>query len=136
MLSTDPNKLTRRMKHLSKTLEKFWTRWKYDYLLELRNSHRKQGIPSQGSSVATGDVIVIHDEHQPRGLWKLGVVTKLMTGKDDKVRAVCVKTRGIGSILILVWPCILILHTCTFCTSICSSIFKNKSKAFIVSIHI
>ena len=34
--------------------------------------------------------------------------------------------RGIGRILPLVWPCILILHRCTFCTPIYSSIFKKQ----------
>ena len=34
-----PKKVTRRANHLAKTLERFWRRWKREYLLELRNFH-------------------------------------------------------------------------------------------------
>ena len=50
--------LTRRMDHLNKTLNHFWKRWKMEYLLELRESHRygpktdpKNNSPSEGDVV-------------------------------------------------------------------------------------
>ena len=88
--------LTRWMIHLNRILEHFWTRWKREYLLELRNAHRYHGT-SQGAanpSIAIGDVVIIHDENQPRGLWRMGRVDSLMRGKDGKVRAASVKTQA------------------------------------------
>ena len=34
--------LTRRMKHLDKTLNEFWTQWQKEYLLELRGASESQ----------------------------------------------------------------------------------------------
>ena len=32
-------------------------------------------------------MVVIHEDDKPRGLWRLGRITKLITGKDGHVRA-------------------------------------------------
>ena len=42
--------LTRRMIYLNKVLEHFWTRWKKEYLLELRDSHRHVKHPPKAVS--------------------------------------------------------------------------------------
>ena len=39
-IEVNQNTLTKRMVYLSHVLDHFWGRWKKDYLLELRNSHR------------------------------------------------------------------------------------------------
>ena len=90
------DELTRRMNHLNRILEHFWTRWKREYLLELRNAHRYHGSSQRtaDSPIAVGDIVIIHDENQPRGLWRMGRVDSLMRGKDGKVRAASVKTRA------------------------------------------
>ena len=43
------------------------------------------------SDITLGDVVVIHDENLPRGLWKLGTVEELMVGADGNVRSAKVK---------------------------------------------
>ena len=77
--------LTKRMKFLDDTLERFWKRWKQEYLLELCASHQlnKQGTMKQ---ISVGDVIVVHDDAEKRGFWKMGHVSKLFPGRDDIVR--------------------------------------------------
>ena len=83
--SQDPSHLTRRMKHLSNTLNHFWTRWRSEYLSELREAHSytaRRLSKGQSSSVSIGDVVIVHDEHLPRGLWKLGKITSVMKGQD------------------------------------------------------
>ena len=81
----DVTTLSRRVKHLNSTLNQFWRRWRAEYLLELRDSHRyhKNGSPE---TIAIGDVVVVHDEGQPRGFWKLAKVQETIVGKDGKVR--------------------------------------------------
>ena len=38
-----------------------------------------------------GDVVVVHAEHLPRGLWKLGVIQETIQGRDGKIRGALVK---------------------------------------------
>ena len=76
------HQLTPRMKHLASTLNHFWNRWRSEYLNELRETHsytaRKQ--TKKKPVVTIGDVVVIHNEHLPHVLWKLGKVVSVMQG--------------------------------------------------------
>ena len=67
-----PENLTRRATHLAKTLERFWKRWKREYLLELREHHRSQAGKGIAYSVEKGKVVTVYDEGHQRGLWRLG----------------------------------------------------------------
>ena len=68
--------------HINRTLDRFWKRWRQEYLLELRESHQGHANPSQ---VSVGDVIV-HSSDQPRGFWRLGRVKEVLVGRDEKIR--------------------------------------------------
>jgi len=59
------------MDHLNKTLDHFWRRWKTEYLLELRESHR-YGPKSdwRGTSLSEGDVVLMHSDSKLCGFWK------------------------------------------------------------------
>ena len=46
----------------------FWRRWRNEYLLELRNSHRIGTNPTQGALVGVGDIVIIHEDGLQRGL--------------------------------------------------------------------
>ena len=92
--SLNSTQLTRRMKHLANILNHFWNRWRSEYLSELSEAHsytaRRQS-KSNHLTVSVGDVVVIHDEHLPRGLWKLGKIVSVMKGRDGFVRGATVK---------------------------------------------
>ena len=45
-----------------------------------------------------GEVVLIHDEDSKRVLWKIGLVTEHIVGRDGKVRAVWLRTSN-GSVL-------------------------------------
>ena len=49
--------------------------------------------PARGEDfgISDGDIVVVHDENLPRGLWRLGKVEELMVGADGNVRCVTVK---------------------------------------------
>ena len=70
----------------------FWIRWRNEYLLELRNSHRLKTRDAEGQTVAVGDVDIVHEDGLHRGLWKLGRVERLIKGKDGLVRGAVVKS--------------------------------------------
>jgi hypothetical protein len=100
-LSDDPdyyesaNDLSRRMKHLLKTSEKFWKRWKKEYLLELREFHRMSQI-SKGvkDAVQEGQIVTVYDEGQPRGLWRVGRIVGVIQGSDGKIRSARVRVQS------------------------------------------
>ena len=82
--TTEP--LQRSVKHLNTVINHFWRRWSKEYLLELRESHRCRLTNKEAPSVKTGDVVLIHDEDKPRGLWRLARVQRLLAGRDGEVR--------------------------------------------------
>lgn len=56
-------------------LSQFWSCWRDEYLSELRAAHShsersRPNIEHPGPSVR--EVVLVHDEHLRRGLWKLG----------------------------------------------------------------
>lgn len=60
-----PENLTRRAAHLVKTLEKFWKRWKREYLLELREFHRTGKQRGVAHVLQSGEVVSVYDEGHP-----------------------------------------------------------------------
>ena len=61
-----PKDLNKRMQHLNNVINHFWKRWRSEYLLELRNSHRNATQRTTDRVVSIGDVVIVHDEDQPR----------------------------------------------------------------------
>ena len=57
--------LSKRMNHLSNVMIHFWRRWRDEYLIELRNSHRHSAKNAAPTPVAVGDIRVVHDEELP-----------------------------------------------------------------------
>ena len=87
-----PAHLSKRTKHLEKTLNHFWERWRKEYLLELRNSHRHAKGDPNPVPISVGDIVVIYREDKPRGFWKLGRVEREICGRDGRVRGAVVRT--------------------------------------------
>ena len=65
---SSPDVLTRQARHLNSTIDKFWERWRKEYLVELRAAHKQKGKGSSASRVSVGEVVVIHSDNQPRGM--------------------------------------------------------------------
>ena len=75
----------------SAVIEKFWNRWKTEYLTSLREFNRISGHNKE--VIKVGDVVIVHDE-KPGMQWKLAVVEGLIKGGDNLTRAAHI---GIGS---------------------------------------
>ncbi|XP_015926265.2 uncharacterized protein [Parasteatoda tepidariorum] len=72
-------------------MKSFWSRWKNEYLLNLRSAHLsliKNNVPNFN----VNDIVIIKDDFLPRNFWKLGKILELFPGRDGKVRACKVKT--------------------------------------------
>ena len=91
-----PEVLTKRARHLNRTLDRFWSRWRKEYLVELREAHRQHNGHADQPKIAVDDVVIVHSKDDPRGFWKLGRVKQLTIGRDDKVRGAVVKVSGKG----------------------------------------
>ena len=80
------NHLTKRLAYLNRILDKFWKRWRNEYLAELRDSHRYGGKSSDATLVSVGDIVLVHDDSKPRGSWKLARIEEVIIGRDGRTR--------------------------------------------------
>ena len=92
--------LNKRFAHLLMVIEHAKSRWRQEYITELREYHRcKNKVPEKQAKV--GDVVLIEDEKIPRVKWRLGVIDSLITSKDGYIRGCKLKVsvRGKSSII-------------------------------------
>ncbi|CAB4015026.1 Hypothetical predicted protein [Paramuricea clavata] len=83
ILTASLGQYKQRLKHLRKILRDCWTRFRREYLNELRqmNLYRKRKTNTRGLTV--GDVVLIkEDEPAPRAQWRIGRVLQLVKGRD------------------------------------------------------
>ena len=90
-----PELLTRRVQHFNGVLEKFWKRWREEYLLGLRELHQHSEGNSKADRISVGDIVIIADD-QPRALWKLGRVEKTLIGPDGEPRGALLRVARKG----------------------------------------
>ena len=88
--SSSKEELTRRWKYRQRLQNDFWTRWKKEYLLELRSAHTTKN--SHSTPLKQGDLVLIGEERSPRQIWKTGIVQQLFPGRDGLVRSCAVRT--------------------------------------------
>ena len=81
-----------RLKRHTQLLDQYWRRWKHEYLTSLREFHRASGVKNE--TIRVGDVVVVHEDFQPRLQWSLAVVERLLTGNDGHTRAACIRTQN------------------------------------------
>ena len=60
-----PALLDERARHLNKTLDQFWKRWREECLLELRDSHRHSSGNPKVTPVSIVDVVIVHNKDRP-----------------------------------------------------------------------
>ena len=91
---TDPDHgneidIRRRVKLQVIILQRFWKRWRHEYLTSLREFHRSSGDKKE--SIKKGDVVLVQDDG-PRSTWKLAVVKDLIRAGDNLVQAAEIRT--------------------------------------------
>ena len=88
--SSSNEDLIKRKKMLSIILDHFWQRWRKEYLTSLREMQQKDSN-NKSTKINENDVVLIYEDKQPRHLWKLGKVTKLLPSRDGKIRSAEIK---------------------------------------------
>ena len=90
--------LTKRARHLNCTLDQFWSRWRKEYLLELREAHRGHHGHTNPTPVAVDDVVIVHSEDRPQGFWRLGSyrIKEVLPGRDGNIRGAILQVSGRG----------------------------------------
>lgn len=81
--------LTQRWKYCQRLLNEFWTRWKREYLLELRSAHTRK-TPCF-TPLKEGDLVLIGDDKISRQIWKTEIIKELFSGRDGLVRSCAVR---------------------------------------------
>ncbi|GBO04835.1 hypothetical protein AVEN_11080-1 [Araneus ventricosus] len=77
--------LIKSFNYRERLMRSFWTRWKNEYLLNLRSAH--SSLVKNSSPFKVNDVILIKDDHLSQNVWKLGRIIELLPGRDGKMRA-------------------------------------------------
>lgn len=103
------DRLLKTWKKGQKLLNAFWKIWRDEYLLSLRERTKtslKVGKSQSHYSPSVGDVVLVKEDI-PRGCWKLGKITHLVTSHDGNIRSaklVLSSGRTVGRPLNLLFP--------------------------------
>ena len=77
--------LRKQAKFLKKCKQAMWKRWSREYVRSLRERH-VNGAGKQAAAPRKGSTVIIQNESKNRNVWKLGIVTDPIKGKDGIVR--------------------------------------------------
>ena len=89
----------KRVQYLRTIQLHFWKRWSSEYLTSLREFHKFKKSRKVVRIPEINDIVIIKEEKLPRLQWRLGRVTKLIFGRDNKVRAVSILVGKTGTII-------------------------------------
>nr|CAD2183836.1 unnamed protein product [Meloidogyne enterolobii] len=67
---------------LSNRTKAFWSRWKSDYILSLRERHKKLNSINQRWPI-TNELVIVYNESTPRSNWSLAVIKKIFYTEDN-----------------------------------------------------
>ena len=87
-----PN-LSRRKKIVESLINHFWERWRKEFVTTLRN-HQVIKKQKRTSTIRLNDIVLIYEEKMPRHCWKVGRVTNLIHGRDQRIRGAEVKVKS------------------------------------------
>ena len=103
----EPTKnLTRRMRYVTSTCERFWTHWKTEYLQELQEFHRKQLLKvSQWAQmpIGEGQIVTVYEKGAPRLSWRLGRIEQVVVSPDERIRSAEVRVSSKSGRSVTLW---------------------------------
>ena len=84
--------LRKRARYLRRCKDALWSRWSGEYVKSLRERHNLNHKKSE-QSVKPGDVVLIRSDNRNRGKWNIGIIVKLIKGRDGVIRAAELRAR-------------------------------------------
>ena len=84
--SIEETVLRKRIRYLRRCKDLLWSRWTNEYVRSLRERHNLKH-KSKSLSLKVGDVVLIRSDQRNRGKWNIGIVVKLIKGRDGVIRA-------------------------------------------------
>ena len=77
--------ITAQGKKVNRMINHFWDRWRKEYVVNLRETH-KQNLQNQHQQhIRLNDTALIHEKNVPRLTWRKGIVVELLKGHDGKI---------------------------------------------------
>ena len=73
-------------KRVQSNLRHFWSKWRHEYLTELRE-HNKVEKRTNSIIPNVGDIVIIKDDIKKRYDWRIGKIKELLSSRDGKIRA-------------------------------------------------
>ena len=84
---TECDTLTKRAAYIRLLIKNYWSRFYNEYTVALRERVMYDKTKRSSTNLEVGDVVLIkEDKITPRGNWKRGRVTELLSGRDKVVR--------------------------------------------------
>ena len=86
-------------KKLDNLFSHCYERWRKEYLVNLRKSHKRATTKGVHPTVQIGDVVVMEEGNMPRSSWRLSKVEGLIKGHDNQVRGARVKVAKTNAVV-------------------------------------
>jgi hypothetical protein len=91
--TTIPTSFSKMHAHRKFLLNQFWKVWRKEYLLSLQVS--RYWLKNKPPPLEINQVVLIRDENLSKGVWRLGRILELQTGRNDNlVRRVKLRTQS------------------------------------------
>ena len=83
--SVEDKDMRKRARYLWRCKDVLWSRWTGEYIKILRERHNLNHT-KVGPPIEQGYVVLIQSDERNRGKWNIGVVVRLIKGRDGIVR--------------------------------------------------
>ena len=90
--------MTKRKRYVTRLKRQFTEQWNKEYLPSLRERQQAKKV-KKGRTPSVDDVVIVHEEKQPRQRWNLGRVTELFESNNGQIRSAAVKLGKTGNVI-------------------------------------
>merc|ERR1712136_223814 len=90
--------MTKRMRYVARLVRQFTEQWGKEYLPSLRERQQAEKL-KKGKTPSVHDIVIVHEEKQPRQRWNIARVTELFESNDGQIRSAAVKLGKTGNVI-------------------------------------